>query len=72
MLCYWKSAAGGFRKQEETVRKASPVWLAAIQQAFTHKGKDLSKKISRIKTGYSKPDQIKAKKLYHFKDFFFF
>lgn len=66
------SAAGGFRKQEETIRKTSPVYLAAIQQAFTHKGKALSKKISMSKKGHSKPDQIKENNYTSLRKYFFF
>lgn len=55
-----QSVARGFGKWEEAIRKASLVCLAAIQEAFTHKSKVLSKK-KPLGVSYSETDQNKEK-----------
>lgn len=72
-----KQRAAGFRRWGEVIRKASPVWLAAIQPAPIHRSKVISKKKITKKDTYIEREiiyiyailtQTKLRKnSYHFK-----
>lgn len=61
-----KQRAAGFRKRGKASRKASPVWLAAIQQMLSQERKVISKKnCQERKKSYSETEF--GKKSYHLK-----